>query len=435
MVNRKFLLLSLLTLLIFLCSRVSLAQFAHGEVYVATLANQPIMPPTKDYLIGALHRAETNGAQCLIVQMDTPGGDGESMRDIAQAFLLSHIPVIVYVTPEGARAASAGAIIALSANIIAMTPGTNIGASHPVLEGGGNLPSDIRKKVTNDMAAFVRNLAEKRGKNPQLAEEFVLKSISLTANEAYDRKLVDIISPNLVDLLKQLNGRKTETYTGEKTMQTLNAKVVNVPLSPLQAALLFLFNPNVALILGVIAFYGIVTEISHPGAIFPGVAGSIALVLSLYALTALDANIAGVALLILAAVLFVLDVYAVTHGVLTVGGIICFVTGSLMLFNGSPEGVSPSLSVIITLALVSALFSIVVLGSALRLMKRPAGSGPETLIGKFTDARTDINPKGKIFLDGSYWSAVNVGEAPIHSGDQVKVVSREGLTIRVVKSQ
>ncbi len=434
MYNRKILLLPLLISLMFFHARVTHAQSSSSEVYVATLANQPIMPPTKDYLIGALHRAEANNAQCFIVQMDTPGGDGESMRDIAQAFLLSTIPVVVYVTPEGARAASAGAIIALSANLIAMTPGTNIGASHPVMEGGGNLPSDIRKKVTNDMAAFVRNLAEKRGKNPKLSEEFVIKSISLTANEAYQRKLADILSPTLSDLLRQLNGRKVDTYSGAKTMQTLNAKVVNIPLSPWQAALLFLFNPNVALILGAIAFYGIITEISHPGAIFPGVAGAIALVLSLYALAALNANIAGVALLLLAAVLFVIDVYAVTHGVLTIGGIICFVTGSLMLFNGSPEGMSPSLSVIITLALVSALFSVVVLGSALRLRRRPAGSGPETLIGKFANARTDINPKGRVFVDGSYWSAENAGEDAIKSGDRVKVVSREGLTLRVIKS-
>lgn len=403
-------------------------------VIVAHINNQPIMPPVRDYLVRALARAQKENAECLLVEIDTPGGLGESMRDISRVFLESKVPVVVYVTPSTARAASAGAIIALAANIIAMAPGSNIGAAHPVTGAGDNIPTDMRDKVTNDSAALARNIAEKRARDPKLAEDFVRKSISLTATEASRAHLADILATNRTDLFRQLEGRTVMTASGTRIMHTAGAPVIEEPLNQLEDFLLFLFNPNIALILGAIAFYGLVAEATTPGAILPGVTGSIALILSLYSMTALSVNAAGGALLILAFTLFVVDVVATTHGVLTVGGIIAFVFGSLMLFNGSPTGMQVSLSVILTLAGVTSLFTLGIVGAAIRTRRRAAGSGPETLIGQVGEARSDLNPGGDVFVDGALWSAINDGVDSVSKGDSVQVISRKGLKIRVKKA-
>jgi len=402
-----------------------------GRLVIIATIDGPILSPTRDYLARALQRAEREGATCLLVEMNTPGGVGTAMREIAMFFLNAKVPVVVYVAPSGAQAASAGAIIGLAAHILAMAPGTNIGAAHPVMGTGGDIPGDMRAKVVNDLAAFARTIAERRGKSVQWAEGIIRKSISSTETEALRAKIADYVASNRADLFRQMNGRKVETSAGTKRLDTLNARTQEEHHSWVEAFLLFICNPNVALLLGTIGFFGIMAEIQNPGAIFPGVVGGICLILSLYALSVLSANVAGLALLLLALILFVVDVYATSHGVLTVGGVVAFIVGALMLFHDSEVGVRISLSVIITMALITAGFSTFILSTLWRGRHRPPGSGPETLIGKEATARTPINPNGKVFADGTFWNAVNVGVEPINSGDTVVIEGRDGLTLKV----
>jgi len=394
-----------------------------------------IMPPTRDYIAHALRRAEDTGAQCLLVQINTPGGQAEAMRGIAQLFLNARVPIVAYVAPDGAQAASAGAIVALAANILAMAPATNIGAAHPVLMTGGDIPGDMKTKMVNDMAAFSRALAEKRKKSPQIAEQFVRNSISLSASEALKDHIADLIAPSRSFLLQTINGRRVETAAGPVTLHTNGARQEAEEPSWIQALLMVLLNPNVALILGAVALYGIIAEIQHPGAIVPGVAGSIALILSLYAMSVLSVNAAGVALILLAFLLFGIDLYAPTHGVLTVGGIASFIVGALMIFNDAQTGVQVSLVVVVSLALVTALFFGTILAALVRARRRPPGSGPETLIGQSGVARTNLDPNGLVFCDGAFWKAVNVGAEPVRAGDAVRVVARDGLTLRVQRAE
>lgn len=394
-----------------------------------------IMPPTRDYIAHALKRAQEAGAQCLLVQMNTPGGQAEAMRGIAQLFLNARVPVIVYVAPDGAQAASAGAIVALAANILAMAPATNIGAAHPVLMTGGDIPGDMKAKMVNDMAAFSRALAEKRHKSARIAEQFVRNSISLSASEALNQHIADLLAPNRTALLQEVDGSRVDTAAGSVTLHTSGAVQEDQEPSWIQALLMILLNPNVALILGAIALYGIIAEIQHPGAIVPGVAGSIALILSLYAMSVLSVNAAGVALILLAFFLFGVDLYAPTHGVLTVGGIASFIVGALMIFNDAQTGVQVSLVVVISLALVTALFFGTVLAALVRARRRPPGSGPETLIGQTGVARTALEPEGMVFCDGAFWRAVNAGPEPVRSGDTVRLVARDGLTLRVQRAE
>lgn len=406
-------------------------EHATGGVVIVAKIDGPILPPTKTYLERVLREAEARNAVGLIVEMNTPGGLLESTREICQLNLAAKVPVIVYVTPPGARAASAGAIIGLSAHILAMAPGTNIGAAHPV-SSGGNIEGDMRDKVTNDTAAFARTLAEKRGKSISWAEDIIRKSVSSSETEAHKLRIADILAADRDDLLRQLNGRRLQTADGPRTLATLNARVDPIEPTWFEAFLLFLCNPNVALILGAIAMYGIITEISNPGAIFPGVAGVFALILSLYSMSVLSINAAGVALLLLALTLFIIDIYATTHGVLTVGGIIAFIAGSLMLFGDTiTGGPQVSLSVVMAISLVTAAFFGTIVASAWRTRFAPPGGGPEQMIGMRGEARTEVNPEGKVFADGTFWNAHNVGTEPIHPGDTVIIEARDGLTLKV----
>lgn len=416
---------------LFVCAGAAVAKRDRAAPVVVADMRMAITPPARDYFARAMARAEAEGAACLLIEMDTPGGDTESMRKIASAILGSPIPVVVWVSPAGARAASAGAVIALAANVLAMAPGTNIGAAHPVTGGGGDIPGDMRGKVVNDMAAFARAVAARRERSAQWAEAIVRKSVASTDEEALRLGVADLVAGSRRELLRALDGRTVRTARGEVVLHTASAPVEEMPLSPIESLLLVLFTPNAALILGAVAFYGIVAEVQNPGAIVPGVAGSIALVLSLYSLSVLSVNATGVALLLLAGVLFVVDVYAPTHGVLTVGGVAAFVFGAMMLFRDTGTGMQVSLGVVLGLALTTAAFSVFVVGSAWRSRLSPPGSGPETLIGATAEARTDVATSGKVFAAGAFWSAVNVGADPIVAGDAVLVEGRTGLTLRV----
>lgn len=403
-----------------------------GGTYVVMSMEGPIMPPTRDCFERALSRAVRQRSVLLLVEMNTPGGHGEAMRQIAQLILNAQVPVVVYVTPSGARAASAGAVIGLTAHVLAMAPSTNIGAAHPVLATGQDIPGAMKDKVINDMSAFIRTVAERRGKSVAWAEDIIRKSVSSTEKEALKLGIVDLVATDRGDLLRKLEGRRVTLGDGSKVvLRTANVRPVREDPTWVERLLLLLFDGNVALILGAVAFYGIIAEIQNPGSIFPGVVGSIALVLSLYSMSVLSVNAAGVALLILAAILFVVDVYAPTHGVLTAGGITAFVFGALMLFRDSTTGARVSLAVVIALALVTAGFFVFVVGSVIRSRRMPPGTGPESLIGARGEARTDLNPRGMVFVDGALWNAVNTDDAPVRTGDAIVVTGREGLVLRV----
>lgn len=405
---------------------------ARAATYVVMAMDGPIMPPTKDCFERALNRAVRERAVMLLIEMNTPGGHSEAMREIGQLILNARVPVVVYVTPSGARAASAGAVIGLTAHILAMAPSTNIGAAHPVLGTGQSIPGDMKDKVVNDMCAFIRSVAARRGKNAEWAEAIIRKSISSTETEALKLGVADLIANDRADLLRKLDGRKVKLGDGSTvTMRTAGASPVTEEPTWVERLLLLLFDGNVALLLGAIAFYGIVAEIQSPGSIFPGVIGSIALVLSLYSMSVLSVNMAGLALLVLAGILFVVDIYAPTHGVLTAGGIIAFVFGALMLFRDSATGAQVSLAVVIGIALVTAGFFFFIVGSLIRSRRMPPGTGPEALIGAVGEARTDLQPRGMVFVDGALWQAEAIDDTPIGAGDSVTVTGREGLVLKV----
>lgn len=394
-----------------------------------------IMPPTTTYLRRAIERAEREKAECLLIEMNTPGGVLSSTRDISGLFLTSSVPIVIYVTPSGARAGSAGALICLGANVVAMAPGTNIGAAHPVGESGADIEKDMRDKVTNDAAALARSLAEKRGRDRKWAEDIVRHSTSSTETEAVKLKIADFVAQDRADLFRQLDGKTLKTAAGSRTLHTAGATVSEENETLGETFLGFLYNPNVALLLFMMAVYGVVAEVNHPGAIFPGVVGAICLVLALFTMSVLSVNATGAILLMVAVALFIIDLYATTHGVLTVGGLIAFVVGGLLLFNPGALGVSISIPFVLTLAIMTGLFFGVLMTAALRSRSLPPGTGPETLIGMTGEAKTDLNPRGRVFVDGALWDAENVDADPIHRGDKVIVQALTGLTLKVKRAE
>jgi membrane-bound serine protease (ClpP class) len=370
------------------------------------------------------------GHTCLIIQLNTPGGLLESTFVIVQKILVSPVPVVVYVAPTGAIAASAGCFITLASDVAAMSPATSIGAAHPVNIGGpgGDAKPDetMKQKQENFAASFIASVAGKRKRNVEWAKSSVKDSAAITAKEALEMNVIEIIAMDLPDLLKQLDGRKVN---GRK-LQTAGAEIEPIPMSVREKVFQTLARPEVMLILMLIAIYGIIGELSNPGSILPGVAGAIALILALYMAAVLPINIAGIALIVLAIALFIADVYAPTHGVLTVGGIIAFFLGSLMLFERSEPAFRLSLGFIIPATVVTALFFIFVISAGLRAQSWPVKVGRETMLGRTTNALTPIHQKaGKVFIEGEYWSAMS--EVPIEQGQPVQIVGMEGLTLKV----
>ncbi|HSV74192.1 MAG TPA: nodulation protein NfeD [Chthonomonadales bacterium] len=421
-----------LTALAAVCSLAAVASPpSKAPLIVVARLDTPVLPPTEGHLKRALQRAERDGATLLLVEMDTPGGSLEVTRGLVKLFLASRVPVVVYVTPKGGQASSAGAIIGLSAHVLAMAPGTNIGAAHPVTGAGTDIPGDMKDKLVNDTAAFARTIAEQRGRSVRWADEIIRHSVSASEKEAVRLDVADLIASSREDLLAKLDGRVVTTDGGQQVLRTAGARTEEQARTWLERLLLLISNPNVALLLGAVAMYGIITEVTNPGTIYPGVVGVIALLLALYSLSVLSVSATGVALLLLALLLFVVDVYAATHGILTGGGVIAFVFGAMMLFNDPVASSQLSLTVVITIGLLTGLFFSTIAAAAWRSQRRKAGSGPEMLVGSEGDARTQVNPTGMVFVAGSLWRATNVGEEPIAQGDPIVVVSREGLKLRV----
>jgi membrane-bound serine protease (ClpP class) len=363
--------------------------------------------------------------------MDTPGGLLESTKEIVQSFYASKVPIVVYVSPEGANAGSAGCFITLAADIAAMAPNTSIGAAHPVSlgtgGGGEEKPDEImKKKLENFASSYMETIAQKRGRNVEWAKSSVTASESVTAEKALSLKVIDLIAKDLPNLLEQINGRE---INGRK-LETQGASVNEIPMVARERVFQVLWRPEVMLLLMLMAIYGIIGELSSPGAILPGVVGAIALILALYMAAILPVNVAGLALMGLAIALFIVDVFAPTHGVLTFGGIIAFFLGALMLFNRAEPGFRLSLVYIVPATAMTGAFFMFIVGKGLLAQRLPVRTGREAMLGKVTQALEPIGPdQGRVFVEGEYWNAVS--DAPIAPGLPVEIVGVHGLTLQV----
>jgi membrane-bound serine protease (ClpP class) len=390
-----------------------------------------IGPSTANYLARALDVAADQNDTCLIIQLDTPGGLLQSTKEIVQTFYSARIPTVVFVSPSGASAGSAGVFITLAADVAAMAPDTFIGAAHPVELGIGSDDSGstndiMRQKLENYGSAFIETIANKRHRNVEWAISSVVESKAIPAEKALKLKVIDLIATNVPDLLLKLDGR---TVNGQ-ILKTAGAQVVFIPMVLSEHLFKWMWHTEVMTLLLLIAIYGIIAEMSHPGAIFPGVAGALALILLLYMSATLPLNIAGLALILLAVALFVIDVFTPTHGVLTGGGIIAFFLGTIMLFNRVPAGYHLPMTWVISCTLVTAAFFIFFVGTGIRAQFRPKRAGVETMIGQRVSAQSRIDPAGgKVFIEGEIWNAV--AETPVESGQTVEVTGIQGLTLKV----
>ncbi|MCI0469966.1 MAG: nodulation protein NfeD, partial [Nitrospirae bacterium] len=377
---------------------------AKSRVMVITL-NGVINPVASEHVSASIKKAVEMDAAALVIQLDTPGGLDTSMRGIVKDITGSTVPVVVYVSPSGARAASAGVFITMAAHIAAMAPGTNIGAAHPVAVGE-KMDKVIAEKATNDAAAYIKSIAGSRGRNAKWAEDAVRKSVSATETEALKNNIIDLIAKDLTALLQEIDGRKIMTANGEKSLKTAKAKIVRHEVGLRHKILNLISDPNVAYILMLLGFYGLFFELTNPGAIFPGVIGGVCLVLAFYSFQTLPVNYAGILLIIIGIVLFILEVKITSYGMLTIGGIASLVLGSLMLFESPLPFFRVSLSIIIPAALITALFFALTFRLAYRAYKRKPTTGVEGLAGLEGVAKTDITDNGgMIIVHGEYWSA------------------------------
>lgn len=411
----------------------SLSSAALKPVIYAIRIDGAIDPAIERYVERAAVMADTEGAQALVILLETPGGLDDSMRKIVQTILGSRTPVVVYVWPQGARAASAGAIITLSAHIAAMSPGTAIGAAHPVSIGGGQPDATMMKKIENDAAAYARDIAQKRGRNVQWAEMVVRESVSATSSEALQKNVIDLIADDLPDLLKKIDNRKVTTSAGETTIRSANADVRQVEMTASEQFLHVIANPNLAYLFMMIAIYGIIFELSNPGAILPGVAGGISLILALFSFAVLPVNLVGILLIVLGIALLLVDLFAPSHGVLTIGGLVSFVIGSLVMFDTPQSPVYQiSITLVITTAALTGAFFIFAVGAGIRAQRLRVVTGSQGMVGSTAIARTDLNPAGKVFVDGEWWNAEVEGD-PVSKGETVRIVRIDKLRLIVKK--
>jgi membrane-bound serine protease (ClpP class) len=424
----RLLLVALVALMALLAPKVAWGtQAVERRVGVARVQGT-IGPATASYLARAVGEAAGQKAECLIIELDTPGGLLDSTKEIIQSFLRSPVPTVVYVSPQGAWAGSAGCFITMAADVAAMAPSTSIGAAHPVGIGtGGEKQDDVMKqKLENFASSYLEAIAGKRHRNVEWAKASVRESASLTAEKALQMNVVDLIAEDMPDLLKRLDGREV----GGRRLETAGATLVVIPMSPREKAFQMIAHPQVMLILMLVVVYGIIGELTSPGAILPGVAGVIALLLLLYLSSVLPMNVTGLALIAVGILLFTIDAFAPTHGVLTAGGVIAFFLGLVMLFDRGEPYLRLSLMWMVPATVVTALFFLFVAGAGIRAQRLPARAGAETMLGRVVPAVEPIDPAGgKVFIEGEYWNAVSA-EA-IAAGQAVEIVALNGLTLTV----
>ncbi len=438
------------------------AQAADAGRAILLDINGAIGPATRDYVVRGLEDAAEEDAALVILRINTPGGLDASTRDIVQAILNSPVPVATFVAPEGARAASAGAYILLASHVAAMSPATNVGAATPVSITGGPSPAPDRnqeneadseaeesekadkqdsdaeksapadamtRKVINDSVAYIRGLAERRGRNADWAEQAVREADSVTAEDALELNVIDLIARNVSDLLSQLDGRTVDLASGEVTLSTEGLVVSKREPDWRNELLAVITDPTIAYILLLVGFYGLVLEGYHPGAIVPGVVGAISLLLALYALQMLPVNYAGLALIVLGIILIIAETLAPSFGALGIGGIIALVIGSIILMDTDVPGFQVSVALVGGIALASSALLLGIVGMAVRARKQPVVAGREHLMGAQGTAAEAFETTGTIHIAGELWTAVS--SAPVQSGQSVEVTGIEGLTLHV----
>ena len=402
-----------------------------AQTVVSMKIDGAINPVTADFIHDGIGKANNKKAECLIIHLNTPGGLLKSTRIIVSDILESPVPVIVYVSPAGAQSGSAGVFITLAAHIAAMTPGTNIGAAHPVVLQGA-MDSVMAEKVTNDAAAFIRSIAEKRNRNIEWAENAVRKSFSYSETEALKDSAIDLIAKNEQELLDLVDGKTIALSTGTKTLHTKGASIEKYEMTMTEKLLNLISDPNIAYILLLLGLFGVLFELYNPGAILPGIVGVIALILSFYSMHTLPVNYAGLALIIFAIILFLLEIKIVSHGMLAIGGIVSLLLGSMMLIKSSSalETAKVSRNVIISATAVSALFFLFVIGLGIKAQRRKVVTGLEALIGDTGEVIDLLDPSGSIKVNGEIWNAESL-TGTITKGEKVRIMEMKNLKLYV----
>ena len=395
-----------------------------------------ITAPTAGYVSDSIDAAQKAGAEGLIILLDTPGGMDTAMRDIAKSILNAPLPVIVYVYPSGARAASAGVIIAQAAHVAAMAPGTNIGAAHPVaigIGGAAEMDKTMSEKIENDAAAYARSIATTRGRSAEWAEKAVRKSESITADEALKLRVIDVVAGDVAKLLEAIDQREVDLSGTKRKINTANARTEEMKIGTRQGILSAISNPNIAYLLLLIGLAGLYFEFSNPGAILPGVIGGISLLLAFFGMSTLPVSYTGVLLILFSIILFIAEIKVMSYGMLTVGGVISLALGSFLLFDTPEPALRISFQVLVPAVLVASAFFIVVIWLAAKAQMRKHFSGTEAMIEASGQAVTEINPEGQVLYQGEYWAARS--SRPIAAGTKVRIVKVEGLTLSVEEFQ
>jgi membrane-bound serine protease (ClpP class) len=388
-----------------------------------------VNPALADFIVKGIEKAEENNAAAIIIRMDTPGGVLTTTKTIIKHIINAKVPVVVYVAPSGSSATSAGALIAVAADVAVMAPGTNIGAAHPVSGGGQQIETAMSEKVMNDITAYMRGIVSKKGRNAEWVEKAIRESVSVTDKEALDLKVIDFIADSVPDLLNKLDGRTVEKGNRSITLKTKNAKVERILVGWRFKILDVIANPNVAYILMMIGGLGIMMELYHPGSILPGVAGGICLLLAFFALQVLPVNYVGILLIILAVILFILELKVQSFGLLSIGAVISLTLGSIMLFETDEAALRVSWGVIIPTVTFVSTFFIFALGLVMRAWMRKPQTGEQGLIGEIGVALTDVNAGGKVAVHGEYWNAR--ADRHIPKGERIRVVRVDNLCLLV----
>ncbi|MGZ8422259.1 MAG: NfeD family protein [Nitrospira sp.] len=388
-----------------------------------------ITPVSAEYFHDALQSAQESGAQALILRLNTPGGLDTSMRLMIKDITAATIPVIVYVSPSSGRAASAGVFITMAAHVAAMAPGTNIGAAHPVAMGGTEMDKTMKEKVENDSVAYIKTIAEQRGRNVAWAEDAVRKSLSVTEREALKLKIIDLIAEDLPALLKQLDGRSISLPSGKRVLHTAGASLREFPMSLRLEFLKTLSDPNIAYLLMTLGTVGLIAELYNPGAILPGIVGAISLILAFYSLQSLPVDYAGVLLFVLGIVFLILEATVTSFGLLAIGGIIAMLLGSVMLIKTDVEFLQISWTVILPVVALAAGVTFFLVGMGMQAMRRPPVTGREELVGMVGIVTTALTPHGQLAVHGELWQAVS--DLPLQPGEEAEVTGIQGLQLSV----
>jgi membrane-bound serine protease (ClpP class) len=396
-----------------------------SDIYIIRIADA-ISPGTAEYIKSGIKTAEEKEAACIIIELDTPGGLAESMRLIVQNILASSVPVVVFVSPSGARAASAGVMITMAADVAAMAPGTNIGAAHPVGAGGKDIDGKMSEKVVNDMVAQAKSVAEKRGRNAKWVEDAIRESVSVTETEALKENVIDLIAKDTDDLIDQLNGRELKD---RGTLKLDEANKIFLEETLRTKILRTISNPNIAYILMMIGLAGLYFELSHPGAVFPGVIGGISLILAFFALQTLPVNYAGILLIALALILFIMEMKITSYGLLSVAGVVCLLLGSLMLFEGDTPDMKLSLRVLLPTTIVISGFFVAVASLVFRAQISKPTTGTGGMVGEIGIVKKALTPEGKVFVHGELWNARS--KEPLDEDVKVRVVKVIDLILEV----